>query len=81
MLSDPWIVTENTTVLQNSHIYFSPEKIEAVNSINSQNYDWYSSDLYSLGMVMLEVANLEFMDDVYQRGNREINYLSLDAKM
>lgn len=66
--------------LPNVHIYPSPEKLECMNNIRS-DYNWYTSDLFSLGMVILEAVNLEFLDDIYKPNYRDINYLSLENKL
>lgn len=71
-LSDPWIKSSNLEEMPSFHIYFSPEKLEVLNSSSGQMYyDWYLSDLFSLGIMGLEAYYLEFMNGLYH--NKTIN--------
>jgi hypothetical protein len=70
MLSDPWL---NSDQLQlSNHVYKSPEQLEAAANISTRKVDWFTSDLYSLGVVILEAYHLEFMDDIYMKNSRAI---------
>lgn len=73
MLSDPWL---NPDVLQTSnHVYSSPEQLETAASMQMQKLDWFASDLFSLGVVVLEAYHLEFMDDLYPKNAKTLNHV------
>ena len=50
-----------------------------INNLKFGKVDWYSSDLFSLGMVLLEAIHLQYMDDVYKK--KEINYATLSERV
>lgn len=52
-----------------------------MNNVRAEGYNWFTSDLFSLGMVVLEMANLDYVDDVYKPNYKDINYLVLEAKL
>jgi len=79
MLSDPWL---NPDVLQlTNHVYSSPEQLEAAASVQLQKFDWYASDLFSLGVVLLEAYHLEFMDDLYVKNAKALNHQLLASRI
>jgi hypothetical protein len=53
--------------------YPSPEKLSAAYDNKLQDYDEFLSNLYTIGIISLEVNRLEPADNVYIR-KREINY-------
>lgn len=53
------------------NIYPSPEKILFENGY-IQNYDIFLSDLFSLGVMILDIFFLEHMDILYERGYRRL---------
>lgn len=61
-------------------IYPSPEKILFDNRL-IQTYDHLLSDLFALGVVLLECLCLETMDSLYEKGFRRIRYTSIIEKM
>lgn len=77
MLSDPWLSAHQI----NMHVYDSPEKIKSISSTMEEHYDVYLSDLFSLGVVILEIYHLEFMDDVYNKNGRMINRELLERRL
>lgn len=79
MISDPWLNFEPSVYPSVNHIYFSPEKLEKVHNVVGGSLDEFTSDLFSLGMVVLETVHLEYMDDVYKK--KEVNYAVLSGKV
>jgi hypothetical protein len=49
------------------HIYLSPEQIEAMEYGHTQNqkYSAELSDVFTLGIVVLEILHLSWMDSIY----------------
>lgn len=79
MLTDPWL---NPDMLQQcNHVYSSPEQLEASSSIQPLKVDWFASDLFSLGVVVLEAYHLEFMDDLYTKNGRSLNVAMLQNRV
>lgn len=72
VLSDPWFNSYENMPL-GDRAYMSPEKLEAMKNMRTSRVDWYTSGLFALGMVVVEAANLEYLDTVYEQ-NRRINY-------
>jgi len=52
------------------HIYLSPEQIEAMEygGAQPQKYSPVLSDVFTLGIIVLEVMNLNWMDSLYENG-------------
>lgn len=48
--------------------------------MRQQEVDWLASDLFALGILVLECLELEYMDDLYQRG-RGINYQLMNSRV
>lgn len=66
MVGDPWLLgggCEPAFSLR-GHSYPSPEKILHDNGLIS-SYDLHLSDLFTLGVVLLEALRLEHMDVLY----------------
>jgi hypothetical protein len=79
MLSDPWLNCELQQV--NNHTYSSPEQLEAAANVTIQKVDWFTSDLFSLGIVILEAYHLDFMDEIYTKNARGINNQQLNFRI
>lgn len=55
--------------------YLSPQLIDAIGTQNwTPQFDKYKSDVFSLGMVMLEIAHMKPMDECYDYSNFRINW-------
>lgn len=77
-LSDPWLKTSNLEELPSYHIYASPEKLDVMSN-SEVSYDWYLSDLFSLGILGLEAYCLEFMNNLYE--NKTLNLELLNHRI
>lgn len=75
-ISDPELmkqlknVTAKHSCASDQHIYLSPEQIEAMEfgGGQAQKYSPAMSDVFTLGVVMLEVTHLDWMDSLYENG-------------
>lgn len=67
-LKDPWLSARAGETGQHSlnflTSYPSPEKLQAANSFSS-TYDEFKSDLFTVGMIGLELFSMNFKDDMY----------------
>lgn len=70
MLSDPWYCMDDTRLPKNDRVYLSPERLQAQNINRTAKVDWYLADLWSLGMVVVEAANLKNIDGLYTKNGR-----------
>ena len=72
-MGDPWITPPiyNQDINQNAFACPSPEKILLQND-QIFNICPYRSDLFSLGIVVLEALNCEHMDVLYEKGFRKV---------
>jgi serine/threonine protein kinase len=73
VLGDPWLLSEENNFNETMHgnIYPSPEKILFRNGYINEP-DAFLSDLFSLGVALLEMYFLEHMDTIYEKGYRRI---------
>lgn len=73
-ISDPELMKQlnNLTAKNNAsseqHIYLSPEQIEAMEFGGAPKYSPVVSDVFTLGMVVLEAMQLDWMDAAYENG-------------
>lgn len=70
LLSDPWVNDSNPYLLL--HNYPSPEVLELGYKSKREEMDWVASGLFSLGLVVLELYYLRYMDDLYE-SNQDFN--------
>ena len=59
-------------------VYFGPQMFEAVNRLANRSYSLEKSDVYSLGLIALEMATLEPVWSVYNHQTGQINQLEVD---
>ncbi len=81
MLADPLICESRESSKQFKDVYFSQEYLNYTQSKSSSKIDMYASDLFSLGMLGLELALMERLDSVYEFGNRQLNVRRLHSKL
>jgi hypothetical protein len=77
-VKDPWLVSKSSsTHIDNlSQIlkgYPSPEKLNIANNSKLSNYDEFASNLFSVGVIGLEVHNLQSLDNLYLK-KKEVNF-------
>ena len=82
ILGDPWILCEMNDFNGNlqGNIYPSPEKILHKNGYIGEP-DLFLSDLFSLGVTLLEMYFLEHMDVIYERGYKRISEIKMIEKI
>lgn len=59
-------------------VYFGPQMFEAVNKLANTPYSLEKSDVYSLGLVALEMATLEPVWTVYNHQTGQVNQLEVN---
>lgn len=71
-ISDPELLNQPNNLAYSKapdqHAYLSPEQIEYIDNGRKESYSAEISDVFTLGMVVLEVAHLQWMDGVYNNG-------------
>lgn len=81
LLGDPWVLGEsNMNFNLYGFTYPSPEKILFDNQL-IKSYNHGLSDLFTLGIVLLETMSLEHMDSLYEKGFRRIRHLKIIEKI
>lgn len=85
-VGDPFLLSQhpNTDCMSvrnhEQHIYLSPEQIQFMVQPKHQ-YLPQKSDVFTLGMVLLEAAGLEFLDEFYEESHTIINERRILAKI
>jgi hypothetical protein len=63
ILADPWIAPEGVDL---NDRFPSPEKLMKINN-KIEDYDLYASDLFSIGMTILEISKQEKLERIYKK--------------
>ena len=74
-LKDPWL-SEHHHSDEHSHLmlgYPSPEKLRTAYSAKTEEVNMFMSNLFSVGVICLELKRLEFADGVYSK-KKEVSY-------
>lgn len=81
-MADPLATNEQTnyqalvTKHSTPHIYLSPQQCQALSEekVQPESTDPYKSDVFTLGMVMLEAGLLSHQDECYREENSKVHW-------
>lgn len=87
-LGDPYVIgliSNQETVerrMATPHIYLSPEELEEiVNNTHFREVNTSKSDVFTLGMIILDAGLLEFQDECYDLNNFSIKWSVLNSQV
>lgn len=82
LLMNPQTVEKSYSKLTHAQrqqqVYFGPQMFEAVSKLVNRAYSPEKNDVYSLGVIALEMATLEPIASIYNHSTGHINQLEVD---